>query len=47
VPARPSGKGRVSVDERFGGAEGKMKSGASWVVEPALTAFARGFEFCY
>jgi hypothetical protein len=26
VPARPSGKGRISVDKTFGGGEGKMKS---------------------
>jgi hypothetical protein len=28
VLARPSGKGRLSVEEIFGGGEGKMKSGA-------------------
>jgi hypothetical protein len=28
VPARPSGKGRLSVDKTFGSGEGKMNSGA-------------------
>jgi hypothetical protein len=33
VPARPSGKGRISVDEAFGGGEGTMKNGARAEVE--------------
>jgi hypothetical protein len=47
VPARPSGKGRISVDETFGGGQGKMKSGARREFEAGHTAFVRNFEFCY
>jgi hypothetical protein len=43
VPARPSGKGRIRVDETFGGKEGKMKSGARTEVELGLTASVRNF----
>jgi hypothetical protein len=45
VPACPSDKVRISVEETFGGGEGKMKSGARREVESGLTAFARNFEF--
>jgi hypothetical protein len=47
VPARPSGKGWVSVVETFGGGKGKMKCGARREVASGLTAYARDFEFCY
>jgi hypothetical protein len=37
--ARPSGKGRLSVDKTFGSGGGKMKSGVRTEVELGLTAF--------
>jgi hypothetical protein len=43
----PSGKGRRSVVERFGGGEGKMKGGERREVEPGLTAFTLDFESWY
>jgi hypothetical protein len=46
VPARPSGKSRISVDETYGGEEGKMKGGERREVEPGCTALARNFVFC-
>jgi hypothetical protein len=46
VPARPSGKGKISVVETFGGGEGRMKSGARRGVQSDLTAVAPHFEFC-
>jgi hypothetical protein len=46
VPARPSGRGRVSVDKTFGNGEGKMKSGTRREVEPGLAALVRDVEFC-
>jgi hypothetical protein len=45
VPARPSGKGGISVDETFVGGEGKMKIGTRREVKPGRTAFAHDFEF--
>jgi hypothetical protein len=47
VPARPSGKGRFSVDNTFGSGECEMKSGARTQVELDLTAYVHNFEFCY
>jgi hypothetical protein len=47
VPACPSGKGRISVDEKFGGGEDKMKSGVRREVDPGLSAFEYNFECCY
>jgi hypothetical protein len=44
VPARPSGKCRISAVETFGGGEGKIKSGARRDVELGLTASVRNFE---
>jgi hypothetical protein len=45
VPARPSGKGRVSVGKTFGSEKGRMKIGARREVEQGLTAFMHNFEF--
>jgi hypothetical protein len=47
VPARPSGKGKLSKGKTYGSGKGKMKSVTKTEVELGLTAFVHNFEFCY